>query len=859
MKKVQALVLVAALAAVGLSAQVKGPIVDKILLDAKTSEDIAIKDVAAGKSDLFNYGSSGAVYKGLPDDIKAKLDPYAVTGALYDDLYINPYPNKAPYTATTKDGKVQFNPFAIREVRFAMNFLINRKKIIDEILVGAGAPMFTPVVPGQPNSSKFGLRASKLGFTPTGNEAKGLADIDAAMQKAAAADPKLVKTGDGKWTYNGAQIELNFLIRVDDPSLRLPMGRYIASELEKAGFKVNRLEYDRAKCSSIWNKTDPADYQWNLYTDAWGGGQTYAFWDTSIAQMYAPWFSFMPGGGKGGVWNYQNDELDSLTQAAVNGRVKDSAEYYDKLMKATDIGLQEALRVFICATTSYTPAAKDRFESRMLWGSGDGINNFSMYSADVKPDASGPYKGQKVLRMSEYSAKGALFMAAWDPIGPDGFGDTYSAAIIKEVSDQEYMANPVTGIPFPTTATWYDKAGKSTVKTGAIDFSKTPAVGSLAVPAAAVLWNTKDQKWESGINYVDVKGDGSTYDYVKVDPAKNMAWSMATYTFKFGRWHDGRDIDINDYRYALARPYDLSYKHGDNDKIYEESYAGAINPNLPRTKGVVFNKDNSITVYGDANYPMDPNTLASLLMPTLMIEASNYGDILPWTIHEALRSMVADGAASKTQWVFNDNGDFTEVDLLNQTCTDDILAKLQELAAKKAVPASLAGFVTPDQAVAAYNKSVAFIKAHGHAVISNGGFVIDKYDPKNNTMVLTAFRDSKYPFEKGWFTKQLSTTFIRIDGIKVGTFAKGKDLTVSASLSDIAYPAGTAKAATKGDVKVTIVGDAGDIVASGKFAKAGTAEAVFKASDLAGLKSGKTYTVVVEAGSAVDTANLIIF
>ena len=851
MRKMKALILVAAIAVVGLSAQEKGPIVDKILLDAKTSEDIAIKDVAAGKSDLFNYGSSGSVYKGLPDDIKAKLDPYPVTGALYDDLYINPYPNKAPYTATSKDGKVQFNPFAIREVRFAMNFLINRKKIIDEILVGAGAPMFTPVVPGQPNSSRFALEASKLGFTANGNEAKALADIDAAMQKAAAADPKLVKNGQW-WTYGGDVVTVNFLIRVDDPSIRVPMGNYIATEIEKAGIKVNQQLYDRVKCSSIWNKTDPADYQWTLYTDAWGGGQTYAFWDGSIAQMYAPWYSFMPGGGKAGQWQYTNDELDSLTQACVNGRVKDSAEYYDKLMKATDIGLQEALRVFICATTSYTPAAKDRFNSRMLWGSGDGINNFSIYSADVKPDTSGPYKGQKVLRMSELSSKGALFMAAWDPIGPDGFGDTYSAVVIKNVSDQEYMANPVTGLPFPASASW------SNVKTGAIDWAKTPAAGSISVPADAVLWNSRDQKWESGINYVDVKGDGSTYDYVKVAPGANKAWSEATYTYKFGRWHDGRDIDINDYRYAIARPYDLCVKKGDNDKVYEESYAGAINPNLPRVKGVVFNKNNSITVYGDANYPMDQGTLATLLMPTLMIEASNYGDILPWTVHEALKAMVAEGSASKTQWVFNDNGDLSEVDLLSQTCTADILAKMKELAAKKAVPASLVGYVTPAQAVAAYDKSIAFIEKHGHAVISNGGFVIDKYDSKNNTMVMDAFRDPKYPFAKGWFTKELSTNFVRIDGIKVGTFSKGKDLTVSASLSDVAYPAGTTKPTAKAAVTVTIVADK-DIVASAKITKAGTAEATFKASDLAGLKAGGTYTVIVEAGSAVSTANLIVF
>jgi peptide/nickel transport system substrate-binding protein len=831
-------------------AQVKGPIVDTILLEAKTQQDLALKDVASGHSDLFDYSSDGATFKALPDDIKAKLDPYAVTGASYVDIYMNPYPNKAPYTATTQDRKVRFNPFAIREVRYAMNFLISRKQIIDEILSGAGVPMYTPVIPGQPNSSRFGLVASKLGFTASGNEKKALADIDAALRKAATADPRLDKKGQW-WTYDGQAVTVKFLIRVDDPTLRLPEGRYIASQIEKAGIKVERLEYDRAKCLALWNKTDPATYQWNLYTDAWNGGQTYAFWDQTVAQMYASWMSFMPGGGKAGAWQYQNKDLDDLSQDCVNGRVKNTAEYYDKLLKATDLGLKEAVRVFVAATTSYTCANKERFNSRMLWGTGDGVNNLSLYSADVKSGSD----GKKTLKMTEFSSKGSLFMSSWDPIGPNGFGDTYSGAIIKNVSDAEAIADPITGINAPLTASW------SGIKTGAIDFSKIPATGSIPVPLHAVLWNAKDKKWESGINYVDVKNDGSAYDYVKVAPAQNLAFSQATFTFKFGKWHDGRSIDINDYRYAMARPYDLCVKRGEGDKVYEESYAGAVNPNLPRTKGVVFNKDDTITVYGDANFPMDKSQLAGLLCPTLMIEASNYGDILPWTIHEALKYMVAEGAASKTAYAFNSNGDLTEVDLLAQNCVADIRAKLRELAAKRWVPESLQGYVTPDAAVKAYDASITFIEKHGHAVISNGGFVIDKYDPRNNSMVMAAYRDPAYPFEKGYFTKTFSASFARIDKISVGNYEKGKDVNISVTLSEVGFPSNVAKPLAKGNVKVTFVGDKETTVAA--KTSAGKAEAMIPSSALAGLKTG-AYTIIVEASlgseaGTVETSNLIVF
>jgi peptide/nickel transport system substrate-binding protein len=852
MKKLSAL-LVALSLALSLGAQVKGPIIDKILLDAKTQQDIALKDVATGKSDMFNYNTDGAAYKALPDDVKASLTAYDNTGSSYISLYLNPFPNKAPYQGTV-DGKVSFNPFAIREVRFAINFLINRKQIIDEIMVGAGVPMFTPVTPGQPNSSRFGFAAAKFGFTATGNEKKAIADITAAMQAAANLPEnkgRLVK-GAQWWTFDGQPVTVKFLIRVDDPTVRLPEGRYVADQIEKAGIKVDRLEWDRTRCRQLWDKSDPAELGWHIYTEGWGGGQTNAFFETNIAQMAAPWYGSMPGGNKEGFWSYTNDELDNLTQDCVNGRVKDSAEYYAKLLKANELGLREAVRIWVSAQTVYYCVNKDRFNGRFVTGAGDGINKFSFYTADVKPDKD----GQKILRETVFSARGALFMSAWDPIGPDGASDTYSQAVVQVLGDPETIANPVTGIPIPMRASWKG------LKT---DISVTDKItGKIPVPKDAVLWNARTQKWESGIVFIDVNGDGQTYDYKKASTKADygLAWSMATFTFRPVNWQHGRALTQADYRYALSRPYDLCVKRGPDDKIYEESYASAISPNLPRFKGYVFNKDGTITVYGDVNYPMDQPSLAALLCPTLMIEGSGYGTYVPWEIHEACKFLVSEGSASKTVYTFNSNGDFSEIDLISQKCVADIKAKLQELIARKYVPESLKGFVTPEQAVKGYQDAIAFIDKHGHAYISNGGFVLDRYDPANNTAVLAANRDPGYPFEKGYFTKILATSFARVDAIRVPTYKKGAGLTVNVTVSEVAFPANTSKPAAKANVKVTLVGDK-ETVYTAKATAAGAFEVQIPAKDLDVLKPG-AYTIVVEAAlgseaGAVDTANLIVF
>jgi len=56
--------------------------------------------------------------------------------------------------------------------------------------------------------------------------------------------------------------------------------------------------------------------------------------------------------------------------------------------------------------------------------------------------------------------------------------------------------------------------------------------------------------------------------------------------------------------------------------------------------------------------------------------------------------------------------------------------------------------ITADQAKTAYQACMDWIDEHKHAVISNGPFYLDIYDPANMYAVLKAFRDPTYPFEK---------------------------------------------------------------------------------------------------------------
>jgi peptide/nickel transport system substrate-binding protein len=360
-------------AASWLSAQEKGPIVDKVLFDVRMQEDIGLKDTAAGRTDVFLYPIQGNTFRALPADTRKKLEVYNVPSGSWS-LMVNPIPDQAPYTVTV-DGAEHFNPFAIREVRYALNFLINRKYIVDEILGGAGGPMFTMATPGQPGTYRYNLIPVRLGMTAAGNEKKAIQDITDALHKASqlpALQGKLVR-GDRFWQWNGADLTVKFLIRVDEPNGRLKEGRYIADQIEKAGIRVERLEWDRVKCTEVAYKDDPARYEWNLYTEGWGAGDTRRYWDNIVAQWYAPWAGYQAGGTNPRFWRYTNPEIDSLTRSAQNGQFKDAREYWDDVLRATELGLREATRIQVSYQSQLYTANKAR--SKGGWSTGWGTGS----------------------------------------------------------------------------------------------------------------------------------------------------------------------------------------------------------------------------------------------------------------------------------------------------------------------------------------------------------------------------------------------------------------------------------------------------------------------------------------------------
>ena len=773
------------LTAISFAEEIKGPYADKVYINVKMQEEIGLKDAAEGITDVFLWGVNAPTLYGMPETDLEKLEIYSVPSGAWS-LNINPYPNEAPYQVEKEDDVV-FNPFAIREIRFAINFLIDRKYIVDEILGGAGFPLYCMATVGQPGTTEYNKVAEEFGFSAEGNEEKAINDITTAMKKAAALpenNGRLVK-GEKYWEFDGKPVAIQFVIRVDDPNGRVIEGNYISSQLEKAGFKVEKLMWDRAKSNKIVYAGNPADYEWNIYTEGWGAGATRRYWEHIVAQMYAPWYGFMAGGSIEGNWNYKNKKLDELTRNAYYGKFVTVEEYWKYALEGLRIGLEESLRIYVCAQEDFFTANKERFDQRFAYGLGDGVNNWMFVTGKTEDN---------ILKVTQYSAQGSLFMKAWDPIGTDGFSDVYSTKISKTLIDPPSFESPVSGVQTPMRANWRDVVTE-------VERINDQIVGQLDVPAEAVKYNPDTEKWEP-------VGEGI------------KAMSKATYDFVFTNWHDGTPMSLNDLLYFEAFISKWATKQGDADKEYDETYSSMMRENAEMVKGWIIDYENEeITTYFDYNFPPSEARVASMGIPSFTVSAVS-GTVcgVTWTIDEAIARMITDGSESGTQYSISPDGEY-EIDILVPSHVADIKAKLQEMHDVGHIPVQLTETMTVEEAKKAYKNAIDFIDEMGHAYIGNGPFILSVYDPESNYMGLTANRE--WPWTADYWMDKLSVPRLNINDINVPTLVPaGKDFILEVDISKVVYPSITPEMAEEGDVTV-FIGDLeginGQITNTGEF------------------------------------------
>lgn len=671
--------------------QEKGPYMDETRFIQRADENLALEEVRSGALDMYFFPIPLEAANDARND--ARLKVYDKTaGSL--GLLINPAPAAEPNIV---------NPFQFSEVRYALNYLIDREFVINEILRGYGSPLIGPFGIYSPEYLNVIDIVESFGFTYNPSFAASM--ISDAMIGAGATNQ------DGRWLFNGNPITINVLIRQDDVP-KQSMGELVAAELEKIGFTVQRDYGDLNKANVIVYGSDPQSLQWQVYTEEFAGTSAFVRYDPiTPAQMYAPWLTRMPGSQNPAYWNYENATLDEVTQRIAFSAFTSEDERNQLVRNAIEMGIQESVRIFVAQKTDPFVASANTHGLVNDFGAGI-TSKYSLLNAR---------SGDGNNISLDIGVK-QIHQGSWNTI--TGLQDIYSRTIYFMVADPGTFRNPYTGEVIPFRSEW-------------TDISTEGPLGGVDVPADAIIWNQTLQQW------------------VQVGEGVN-ATSKVTFKPLYSTWHHGIPMDVSDMMYGDYFSYEWGTDLGPEDRTVDPEYTALASEAIKLSKGARYIAPDIIETYADFWHYDDEEIAGSVaFFPTE-----------PWEIIAASERIVMEGKLAYSRSEAQAKG-IGWYDPIIREHADMIKEELQKMKNEQFVPPALIDVITVQDAIERYDAGISWIENHGHAIISNGAYYLDNFNIAGGTITINAFRDFSYPFEVGHWTQYETPLLAEISSIDV--------------------------------------------------------------------------------------------
>jgi len=667
---------------------------------ANVSKPVVAQEIKGPKSDKL-------IFKQITDDTQAMENvktggdrggtdlhffraPFGTIKALLaDERVVVVFNKRGGYTSlifnpVPKEVTGKFNPFEYKDFRWAMQFATKRDFMVKEILTGYGAPMLSAISSYDPDWPVVADVVEELGIKDDLTYAKSLAEQ--TLIKAGA-----VKGPDGKWRYGGEVVKIKIFIRADD-AVRFQYGESFAAFLADLGFEVDKIYGDLFKAFYDVYGSDPKELKWHIYTEGWGAAGFIKYSEGTVSQFYAPWLGFMPGWATPGYWNYENKELDDLTKKLVAGNYTSKEERDELLRKALKIGLQESVRIFLTQLFDAYVYNKERVKGLVNEYGGGLANRFTAWNIEAVRNPDKP-----VIIGVKYLTRGAF-----NPIG--GLTDLYSVLIYNTLAAPGLARHPHNGdlIPFHNPYK-------------IIQSSTTPVVD---VPADAIVWDPVNHQWK------------------QVGPGLKVK-SAVEYDIIYSNWHDGSPMNIYDILYSFYFLWEWSHK-AENDDRYSAKYESSVAPYIPLIKGIKVVSETKIQIYIDY-WKFDEAEIAAFLNPWTTT---------PWQLMYAMEQLYIDNIGSWYQDEAQARGN-EWIDPISPTHSALLRQYLDSFYAANKIPDALTAGQLPvppislDEAKQRYARSSNFIAQYGHAIISNGPFIMTKYQVNN---VVEVIANRNYPF-----------------------------------------------------------------------------------------------------------------
>jgi peptide/nickel transport system substrate-binding protein len=541
--------------------------VEEVVFIEEPDFDKTIGMMEAGEVHLYASGTSDPDRKRR---ISASQEmTYDVSYGSYTELTLNPVGPTFPATG-------QLNPFQSPAIREAMNWLVDRDHIVEEIYGGLAVPRYLPLNTAFPDYARLADVARVLEISYGHDPEHARAVITREMEQLGA------NLRDGSWYHQEKPVRLIFLIRVEDE--RRDTGNYVATLLEDMGFEVDRQYKTAAEASPLWIGGDPAEGRWHLYTGGWIS--------TAISRDQAGNFNFFytPRGRPEPLWQAYTPapELDEV--ADVLGR-RDYPTWEDRqrlMATAQELAMQNSVRIWLVDTISIWPRRKE-------------INLAADLAGGISGSALWPYTlgftGREPAGRRVTFGTPSILTEPWNPVA--GSNWIYDLMVIRATSDDATLPDPFTGLSWPQRvkrAEVYLEEKTPVIRTH--DWLDLSFVSSIQVPPGAwVDWDAAAQRF---ITVGQQHPEGLTARTKTVIHYDDDLFSM--------EWHDGSRVTLADMVVSFILIFDRAKPES---PIFDEAEVPSLETFLRHFRGLKIAQEDPLVVevYSDQIFP-DAETIA---------------------------------------------------------------------------------------------------------------------------------------------------------------------------------------------------------------------------------------------------------
>ncbi|MDR5697815.1 MAG: ABC transporter substrate-binding protein, partial [Armatimonadota bacterium] len=672
-------------------AQRVGAWVDVVLAVEEPSDASAVRRLEA--NDIQAWFSSTA-----NPDIAARIRQSralrsTVSYGLYHEISFN------PVGPTLRDGRL--NPFAVPRMREAMNWLIDRRRIAQDIMGGLGEPRWLPINRAFPDYARVAEAARRLEIRYAHNPDRARSVITEEMQRLGAT---LV---GGRWHHRGEPVRLVFLIRTEDE--RRQIGDYVAGLLEQVGFTVERRYGRAAELSPLWFSGDPAEGRWHLYTGGWittvvsrDQVTNFDFFYTTRGLTSPLWQAYRP-----------STEFDRLSDRLAKREFRTVAERNQLLARALELSMQDSVRLWLVDRVPVWPV---REEIEVVSDLAGGLSGSFMwpYTLRVRGRPGG------TVRIGLPS----ILTEPWNPIG--GSNWIFDTTLYRATQDYPTLPNPHTGLPMAQRIERVEVTVQQGLPvTKSADWLTLRFAPQIRVPDDAIIgWDSAAQR------FVTVR---------ERHPQGLTALRVSRVHFErdlFNRvqWHDGNRLSMGD----IMLGWILTFERADErSPLFDRSYLPTFRSFMETFRGFRIVSENPLVA--------EFYSTAWTLEAELMTAAGSFWPLYgfgpgPWhTVALGIRAESA-GRAAFTAAKATAN----RVERLSYVAGPTIAILDRELEAARAenfIPfaQALSRWIRPEEARQRWQFLSAWRAGRGHYWVGMGPFLIQRVSPVEKIVELRRF------------------------------------------------------------------------------------------------------------------------